>query len=131
VPGVLCKLDIEGAYDNFNWGFLLYLLRRCAFGEKLPTWILHYISWVRFSVLVNHTLFGFFSSSRALRQPDPFSPLLFVIVMETSSKMIYAIVHGGVFSGFSVGSRRVGVVNISHLFADDTLIFCGANPNHL
>jgi hypothetical protein len=25
-PGVLCKLDIEKAYDHANWGFLLYLL---------------------------------------------------------------------------------------------------------
>lgn len=29
-PGVLYKLDIESAYDHINWGFLLYLLRRCG-----------------------------------------------------------------------------------------------------
>jgi hypothetical protein len=34
VPGVLCKLDMEKAYDHVNWNFLLYLLRRCGFGEK-------------------------------------------------------------------------------------------------
>jgi hypothetical protein len=32
--GVLCKLDIEKAYDHVNWNFLLYLLRRRVFGEK-------------------------------------------------------------------------------------------------
>jgi hypothetical protein len=31
---VLYKLDLEKAYDHVNWGFLLYLLRRCGFGEK-------------------------------------------------------------------------------------------------
>ena len=33
VPGVLCKLDVEKAYDHVNWGFLLYLLRRCGFSH--------------------------------------------------------------------------------------------------
>ena len=28
IRGVICKLDIEKAYDHINWGFLSYLLRR-------------------------------------------------------------------------------------------------------
>jgi hypothetical protein len=32
--GVLCKLNIEKAYNHVNWEFLLYLLKRCEFGEK-------------------------------------------------------------------------------------------------
>ena len=34
VPGVICKLDIEKAYDYVNWNFLMYLLKRCGFSEK-------------------------------------------------------------------------------------------------
>jgi len=33
-PGLLCKLDIEKAYDHVNWDFLLYMLRKCGFGER-------------------------------------------------------------------------------------------------
>jgi hypothetical protein len=45
--GVLCNLDIEKAYDHVNLEFLLYMLRRCGFGEKWCFWIAHCISLVR------------------------------------------------------------------------------------
>lgn len=31
---ILCKLDMEKAYDHINWDFLFYLLERCAFVER-------------------------------------------------------------------------------------------------
>jgi hypothetical protein len=87
---------------------------------------------MRFFVLVNGTSSSFFSNSRGLRQGDPLSPLLFVIVMEALSKLFSITVQWGFLSGFSVGFGSNGVINISHLlFTDDTLVFCGANPDHL
>lgn len=48
--------------------------------------------------------------------------------MEVLGKMFSATLSGGLLSGFFVGTG----VDISHiLFADDTLIFCGVDPNHL
>jgi hypothetical protein len=70
----------------------------------------------------------FFSSSRGLRQEDPLSPLLFVIEMEALGRMISVAMSGSLLSGFIVGTW----IDIFHLlFVDDTLIFCGADPNHL
>ena len=52
--------------------------------------------------------------------------------MEALSKILLAIVNGGFLFGFFVGSRHYSVFNTSHLlFEDDTLIFCGTNPNCL
>jgi len=105
----------------------LYMLRRCGFGGKWCSWIARCISSAKFSVLVNGSPYGFFSSSRGLRQGDPLSPLLFVFVMEALSRMINAAVSGGVLDGF-----RVGDASCSHLlFADDTLIFCDASSSKI
>jgi hypothetical protein len=71
--------------------------------------------FVHFAVLVNSNLMGFFSSSHDLREGDPLSPLVFIIIIKALSRMISAMVNGGLFSGFSVGSKNVGALNISYL----------------
>jgi hypothetical protein len=71
---VLCKLDLDKAYDHVNWDFLLYLLSKCGFEEKLIDWIAPCISTVRFSILINGSPSGFFNSSCGLKHGDPFIP---------------------------------------------------------
>ena len=132
IPGVLCKLDLEKAYDHVNWNFLLYMLRRCGFSARWIGWISFCISSVRFSILVNGSPSGFFSSSRGLRQGDPLSPLLFVIVMEGFSRMMDKAVESGLLSGFLVGNRGITTLMMPHLlFADDTLIFSAAEHDQI
>ena len=51
--GVLCKLDIEKAYDQINWSFILKVLQNMGLGYKWVGWIEWCISTATFSVLVN------------------------------------------------------------------------------
>ncbi|RVW93827.1 putative mitochondrial protein [Vitis vinifera] len=102
--GIMCKLNIEKAYDNVD----------C------------------FSMMVNGTPEGFFQNSRGLRQGDPLSPYLFVIAMEVFSSFLKRVVEGGFMSGYKVKDRNEEGVQISHLlFADDTLVFCQATQDQL
>lgn len=124
--GLLCKLDVEKAFDHLNWSYLISILRQMGFGDRSIKWIKFNISIVKYSVLINRSLVGFFSAQRGLRQGDPLSPFLFILAMEGLSRMLNKAKQLQWLKGFDIGRDRA--VNISHLlYADDTLIFCGAD----
>lgn len=72
VPGILCKLEIEKAYDHLNWEYMWGTLRRIGFGYTWIKWMMFCMSAVKFSVLTNGSPTGFFSLERGLRQGDLF-----------------------------------------------------------
>ena len=77
---------------------------------------------------MNGSSSGFFQSFRGLRQGDPLSPYLFVLVMEAFSSLLRNAVVGGFVSACKARSKGGEGVNVSHLlFSDDTLVFCGAS----
>uniref|UniRef100_A0A2N9EQD7 Reverse transcriptase domain-containing protein n=1 Tax=Fagus sylvatica TaxID=28930 RepID=A0A2N9EQD7_FAGSY len=132
IPGLICKLDIEKAYDHVNWDCLYYIMDRMGFGSRWINWMRACTSTVRFSVLVNGSPTGFFDSARGLRQGDPLSPMLFLLIMEVLSRMLRRTVEEGRIKGFHAGKDAITGVCISHLlFADDTILFCDANPEQL
>ena len=82
--------------------------------------------------MLNVSPFDFFGSSRGIRQGDSLSLLHFDIVMEALSHMLDVAAFAGQFSGFLVGSTTGTSLMVSHLlFADDTLIFCDAEPTQI
>jgi hypothetical protein len=54
------------------------------------------------------------------------------VVLEALSRMLFAMVNKGLLLGFSMGSMSNDELSLFHLlFADDPLIFCEANLEHL
>ena len=75
---------------------------------------------------------GFFGSSRGLRQGDPLSPFLFLLIMEVLSRILRKTKECGLIHDFHVGLMNSIGVRISHLlFAGDTILFCDASRDQL
>lgn len=124
ISGVTCKLDIEKAYDHVNWGFLLNTFRQMDFGERWVAWIKFCISTVRFSILVNGEPVSSFSSGRGIRQGDPLSPFLFILVIEGFDSLIRIATQNRWIRGFQTSENNGDIQEIFHLlYADDTVIF--------
>ena len=130
--GLVCKLDIEKAYDSVSWEFLYQVMGRMGFDSRWMIWIKWCISTTSFSVFINSSPTGFFPSSRGLRQGDPLSPYLFLIIMEALSCLINRVVEGNYIFGSRIADGRGEELVISHLlYVDDTLLFYEADKHQL
>ncbi|CAJ2651715.1 unnamed protein product [Trifolium pratense] len=116
---MLFKVDFERAYDTVSWGFLERMMIKMGFSEGWLNWMRACIFQSSMSVLVNGSPTEDFIIGRGLRQGDPLSPFLFLIVAEGLAGMMKKAVSIGKFKGFKVNAN----LHFELLqFADDTII---------
>lgn len=67
---MVIKLDMEKAYDKMSWKFIYAVLRKFGFSEIWIDIISRLLSNVWYSIIVNGSRKGFFTSSQGLKQGD-------------------------------------------------------------
>ncbi|GJT14950.1 RNA-directed DNA polymerase, eukaryota [Tanacetum coccineum] len=115
------KVDFEKAYDSVRWDYLDDVLRKFGFGEKWCMWIQNYLRSSRGSVIVNGSPTEEFQFFKGLKQGDPLSPFLFILVMETLQISFQRVVDAGLFKGIMLAHS----LHLSHMFYVDDAIFMG------
>ncbi|GKA94146.1 RNA-directed DNA polymerase, eukaryota, partial [Tanacetum coccineum] len=120
---MIFKVDFEKAYDSVRWDFLDMILYRFGFGDTWRGWIKGCLVSSSASILVNGSPTQEFCFEQGLRQGDPLSPFLFLLVMESLHISFVRAMEGGFFKGIHVGSHES--VLISHLFYADDAVFIG------
>ncbi|GLT59681.1 hypothetical protein SLA2020_324880 [Shorea laevis] len=126
--GLIFKADFEKAYDNVDWGFLDFMMDKLGFAMKWREWMRECVSIATVSVLINGSPTEEFNVGRGLRQGDPLSPFLFLMVAEALSGLMRKAEETGMLKGIQVGK---GELRISHLqFADDTILISEASEEN-
>lgn len=119
------KLDLSKAYGRVDWKYLEQAMYKLGFAHQWVRWIMSCVTSVRFAVKFNGTLLSSFAPSRGLRQGDPLSPFLFLLVADGLSLLLEEKVEQGDLTPLQICCRAPGVSHL--LFADDTLLFLKSN----
>eukprot|EP00253_Pinus_taeda_P007377 PITA_07377 len=118
--GMLMQLDLSKAYDKVSWRYLEAVLDAFGFCRTWIKWILALIKSPRYSILVNGAPSAPFTPSRGIRQGDPLSPFLFVILMEGLSRIIAKRKAEGSIKGLQ--PIRSLPATTHQQFVDDTML---------
>ncbi len=128
IEGVGVKVDFEKAYDKLNWAFLAKIMEWWGFDSEWCGWTRLCVENAKVAVLVNGEPTKWFRSKRGVRQGDPLSPYLFLLVAEGLARMTEAAVSNNLIYGVGPTAEcRVTIIQ----YSDDTLFFCATRKKFL
>lgn len=117
---MLLKLDLSTAFDKLSWEYINQMLLAFGFCPTWTRWIMHLITTPRFSILLNGNPSTPFSSTRGIRQGDPLSPFIFLLMAEGLGRLIHHAASINTLRGLSLHDNQT----ITHeQFVDDNMLF--------
>ena len=102
---VVINLDMTKAYDTVSCFLLMKVLRNMGFSELFAGLILKLISNSRYSILINGQTHGFFDSTRTVKQGDPLSLSLFILLAKLLLRALNTLFKDDQFVGYGLPKR--------------------------
>lgn len=121
-PKLETKLGMIKNYDRIEWLFLIKALRKIRFSERLIDVVYGLMENNGYSILLNGQPKIFFRYSRGIKQGDPLSLTLLILVAEVMSESLNYLMEKNDFKRFGM---LKGNPKINYLaFIDDMIILC-------
>ena len=114
--GLLLQIDFEKAFDSVEWNFLFHTLKLFNFGESLINWIKVIYTNISSCVINNGNTSPYFKLTRSLRQGDPLSGYLFILVLELLAQKIR---ESQGIRGIFIGKTEIKLTQ----YVDDLTVF--------
>ena len=116
VHGWLVAIDFQKAFDSVNWHFLYETLHCFRFGPSFIKWVKTFYCDITSCIMNNGYSRGYFEIERGVRQGDPLSAYLFILVTEVLAIHIRSNQN---IKGISIGNVKTKLT----IFADDLTVF--------
>ena len=88
IPGILLFINFEKALDSIDWEFMVKCLDVFGFGPSLKGWIETFYKNISSCVINNGMCTSQFEIQRGVRQGDPMSPYLFLLLLKFSQPLL-------------------------------------------
>ncbi|XP_058726565.1 uncharacterized protein LOC131597923 [Vicia villosa] len=117
----MLQLGLPKAYNMVDWNALETVLHEVGMPHMFTHWINIVVTNVSYEFNINGHTTDIMQARRGLRQRDPISPLMFVIMMDYLDRLLRKM---QTYPGFNFHSKceKVGLTILT--FADDILLFC-------
>ena len=112
MPGLLIFVYFQKAFDSLEWNFLVSCLEAFNFGRDFIHWVKVFYNNIQSCVINNGLSSDNFRLERGVRQGDPLSPYMFVLVTEV---LAVSIRQNSNVKGISIGKEETKLPQ----YADD------------
>ena len=106
-------VDFKKAFDTVEWHYLFDCLKAFNFGPDLINWVKTFYRNIESCVINNGLTSDYFTLARGVRQGDPLSPYLFLLVIET---LAISTRKNPEIDGIKIGNNETKILQ----YADDT-----------
>ena len=118
--GMLVKFDIAKSYYKLSWEDMRSILEAFGFGREWIEWIMNLASTPFFSIMLDGSPTRLLNPSWGIRQGDPLSPFLFILMAEEIKNIFQDQSPRGKIHGINI---HEGMDKQMHKkFMDDTML---------